>query len=50
MESVRNSKDQNIHNTVWREGGLKLEHIATNIFRKDEVNHILGYNILRLDN
>ena len=35
---------------MWCEGYLKLADIRTNNVRDYELNHILGYTMLRLDN
>ena len=39
-----------MHKTVWYEGVLKLADIGTNNVGQDELNPILGYPMVRLDN
>ena len=50
MNFVINDEECNIQNTVWFEGGLQLAYIGTKNVREDELNHILGYSMVRLDN
>ena len=44
-----NGEGCNLRNTVWCEGGLKLEYISNQNVREDELNHILVYVMLRVD-
>ena len=50
MHLVRNDKECNFHKTVWCKGGLQLAYIGTKNFREYELNTILGYIMVRLDN
>ena len=50
MHFVRNSKECNLHKTVWFEGGLKMADIRTNNVGYDELNPRLGYPMVRLYN
>ena len=47
---VINSKECNLHKTVWCEEGLKLADIGTKNVREEEFNPGLGYSIVILDN
>ena len=47
---VINGGDWILHKTVWCEGGLPLAEIGTKNVREDELNHRLGYTMVRLDN
>ena len=49
IQLVRNDKECNLHNTVWCEGGLKLDDIGTNNVRGDQLNSILRHDMIRLD-
>ena len=49
MHFVINGEECNLHNTVGCEVGLQLEYIVPNNVREDELNTILGYAIVRLD-
>ena len=46
---VRNGEDYNLHKILWFEGGLQMADILTKNVREDKFNHILGYDIVRLD-
>ena len=48
--SLINGEELNMHKTVWCEGGLKLSDIVTKNGREYELNTILGYIMVRLDN
>ena len=50
MHFVRNGEEENIHNKVWYEGGLKLSYIGTKNVSEDELNPRLVYAMVRLDN
>ena len=49
MKLVSNGEYSNINKTVCCEGGLKLAEIVMNNFREDELNNILGYDMVILD-
>ena len=49
MHFVRNVEECNFHNTVWCWGGLKFAEIGTENVSKYELNTILVYAIVRLD-
>ena len=46
---VRNVEECNFQNTVWCEGGMKLADIGTKNVRENELNHRLGYDVVRLE-
>ena len=48
MHIVRNGEECNIHKRC--EVGLKVEEIGTNNVKENELNPILVYNMVRLDN
>ena len=50
MNLVRNGEECNLHKTLWCEAGLHLKDIGTNNVRGDELNHILVYAIVKLEN
>ena len=47
---LRNVEDLNLQKNIWCERGLHLEVIGTNNVRDDELNPILEYTMLILDN
>ena len=50
MNLVRNGEHWKFHKTVWCERGLILSDIGTKNVREDELNTILGYSMIRLEN
>ena len=50
MHLLRNGEEWIFYKTVWCEGGMQLAYIGTNNIREDELNTILGYSIVRLEN
>ena len=50
MHFVINGEECNFQLTVWCEGGLQLSDIVTKNNSEDELNHILGYAMIRQDN
>ena len=47
---VSNGEKYKIHKIDWCEGGLKLADISTNIFSENDLNTIMKYIMVRLDN
>ena len=47
---VRNGEKWKMHKIDWCEGGLKLADIATNNVGKNNLNTIMKYIMIRLDN
>ena len=50
MQFLRNGEEWNMHKTLWCEGGLKFSYIVTNNVREDELNPLLWYTMIILDN
>ena len=50
MHLVRNGEECNLHKTVWFKVGIKLSDVGTKNDREDELNPILGYIVVRLEN
>ena len=47
---VRNSEKLKMHNIDWFEGGIQLVDIATKNFGENDLNPIVKYIMVRLDN
>ena len=50
MKFVRTGEECNMHKKRWCEGGMKLSDIGTKNVSQDELNTIVGYDMVRLDN
>ena len=50
MHFVRNGEECNFHKTIWSKGFLRLADIGTKNVRENELNNILGYSMVRLEN
>ena len=50
IQFVRNGEGWKFHKPVWCEGGLQLVDIGTKNVRDDELNYILGYAMVIIDN
>ena len=47
---VRNIENYTMHNIDWCEGGLQLAEIATKNVDENDLNTIMKYIIVRIDN
>ena len=50
MNFVKNGKECNFHKTVCYKGVIQLADIETKNVREDELNHRLGYAMVKIDN
>ena len=50
MYFLRNGEKCNFYKTLWCEGGLQLADIGIKNVMEDELNTILGYDMVRLQN